>query len=119
MSLGQLSKMTLIAYDDMAFKFKKQPEKEYTYTALINPESYTLNYGTEVNQKGAQGDSESMISISKRSPQSLSFKFLFDGTGVIKKGGGGVSSGLAIPGLPANNPTVTEDFAQFKKVVYG
>jgi phage tail protein X len=115
MSLGELKKMKLVAYTDISFSTKADG---LDYDVLINPESYALNYGTEVNQKSAQGSSESITSFSKRSAQSLTFKFLFDGTGVIKRGGGGLLSGLAVPGLPADKPDVVQDFEKFKSVVY-
>ncbi|NHA02969.1 LysM peptidoglycan-binding domain-containing protein [Mucilaginibacter sp. HC2] len=115
MSLGELKKMKLVAYTDISFNTKADG---LDYDVLINPESYALTYGTEVNQKSAQGSSESITSFSKRSAQSLTFKFLFDGTGVIKRGGGGLLSGLAVPGLPADKPDVVQDFEKFKSVVY-
>ena len=114
MSLGELKKMKLVAYTDIGFGTKAG----FEYEVLINPETYALTYGTEVNQKSAQGSSESITSFSRRSPQSLNFKFLFDGTGVIKKGGGGLLSGLAVPGLPVTKPDVVADFELFKSVVY-
>ena len=114
MGLGQLQKMKLVAYTDVQFNTKAGLE----YEVLINPESYSLTYGTEVNQKGTQGSSESTTSFNKRSPQSLTFKFIFDGTGVVKRGGGALLSGLAVPGLPADKPDVVQDFENFKKVVY-
>ncbi|MBB6127726.1 CIS tube protein [Mucilaginibacter lappiensis] len=107
--------MKLVAYTDISFSTKADG---LDYDVLINPESYALTYGTEVNQKSAQGSSESITSFSKRSAQSLTFKFLFDGTGVIKRGGGGLLSGLAVPGLPADKPDVVQDFEKFKSVVY-
>ncbi|MBB6109488.1 hypothetical protein SAMN05421821_10499 [Mucilaginibacter lappiensis] len=115
MSLGELKKMKLVAYTDISFNTKADG---LDYDVLINPESYALTYGTEVNQKSAQGSSESITSFSKRSAQSLTFKFLFDGTGVIKRGGGGLLSGLAVQGLPADKPDVVQDFEKFKSVVY-
>jgi len=115
MNLGELKKMKLVAYTDISFSTKADG---LDYDVLINPESYALTYGTEVNQKSAQGSSESITSFSKRSAQSLTFKFLFDGTGVIKRGGGGLLSGLAVPGLPADKPDVVQDFEKFKSVVY-
>ncbi|MGN8069867.1 LysM peptidoglycan-binding domain-containing protein [Mucilaginibacter sp. SG564] len=115
MSLGELKKMKLVAYTDISFSTKADG---LDYDVLINPESYALTYGTEVSQKSAQGSSESITSFSKRSAQSLTFKFLFDGTGVIKRGGGGLLSGLAVPGLPADKPDVVQDFEKFKSVVY-
>ena len=81
MSSGQLLKMNLVAYDDIGFKSKSGDE----YEVLINPESYALTYASETNSKSAQGSSESITTFNKRSPQSLTFKFLFDGTGVIKR----------------------------------
>ncbi|MGZ3764383.1 MAG: CIS tube protein [Mucilaginibacter sp.] len=106
--------MKLIAYDDIGFNTKSGME----YEVLINPESYALTYETIVNQRSAQGSSEMITSYSVRSPQSLTFKFLFDGTGVIQKGGGGLLSGLAVPGLPADKPDVVQDYETFKSVVY-
>lgn len=114
MSLGQLQKMKLVAYADNQFN----TQAGFEYEVLINPELYSLTYGSEINQKSAQGSSESITSFNKRSPQSLTFKFLFDGTGVIKRGGGGLLSGLAVPGLPADKPDVVQDFNNFKQVVY-
>jgi phage tail protein X len=114
MGLGELKKMKLVAYDDIGFQTKSGLE----YEVLINPETYALTYASEVNQQSAQGASESITSFNKRSPQSLTFKFLFDGTGVIKRGGGGLLSGLAVPGLPADKPDVVKDFESFKEVVY-
>ncbi|CAN5132667.1 peptidoglycan-binding protein [soil metagenome] len=114
MSSGQLLKMKLVAYSDISFNTPSGDE----YEVLINPESYALTYASETNQKSAQGSSESITSFNKRSPQSLTFKFLFDGTGVIKRGGGGLLSGLAVPGLPADKPDVMQDFENFKSVVY-
>jgi phage tail protein X len=114
MSSGQLLKMKLVAYDDIGFQTPSGDE----YEVLINPESYALTYASETNPKSAQGSSESITSFNKRSPQSLTFKFLFDGTGVIKRGGGGLLSGLAVPGLPVDKPSVMEDFENFKSVVY-
>ncbi|SDP92549.1 hypothetical protein SAMN05428975_3697 [Mucilaginibacter sp. OK268] len=116
MSLGELKKMKLVAYTDSTFGTKVADVPEYE--VLINPESYALTYGTEVSQKSAQGASERITTFSKRSPQSLTFKFLFDGTGVIQKGGGGLLSGLAVPGLPRAKPDVVTEFEKFKNVVY-
>lgn len=116
MALGELHKMKLIGYKDNTFSEGKK--SGYSYEALINPENYSLNYGTESNSKTGQGSSEDIISFNKRSPQTLNFKFIFDGSGVIKKGAGGILSGLAVPGLADKPPNVAHDIADFKKVVY-
>ena len=114
MSLGELKKMKLVAYTDVTFSTKADKE----YEVLINPETYALTYATEVNQTSAQGSSESIMSFSRRSPQTLDFKFLFDGTGVVKKPISNPLSGLAVPGLPVSKPDVVQDFETFKSVVY-
>ncbi len=113
-SPGELLKMKLVAYDDITFRSKSGDE----YEVLINPESYALTYASQTNDTSAQGSSESITTFNKRSPQSLTFKFLFDGTGVITRGGGGLLSGLAVPGLPTNKPNVMADYEAFKSVVY-
>jgi hypothetical protein len=113
-STGELLKMKLVAYDDITFSSPSGDE----YEVLINPETYALTYASQTNDKSAQGSSETITSFNKRSPQSLTFKFLFDGTGVITRGGGGLLSGLAVPGLPTNKPDVMADYEAFKSVVY-
>jgi hypothetical protein len=113
---GQLQKMKLVSYLDNTFDDTRKTGDEYE--ALINPESYSLTYGIEVNEISAQGSGESITTFNKRSAQSLTFKFVFDGTGVVQKGGGGLLSGLAVPGLPSDKPDVVKDFEQFKKVIY-
>lgn len=111
MTTGQLAKMKIIAYKDVTFSDKTGDE----YEVLINPESYSLEYGTENNSKTAQGSSEEITSFNKRSKQSMSFKFLFDGTGVIKSG-----DILSAPTLigGGSKRDVVKDIADFKKVVY-
>jgi len=115
MALGQLLKMKLIAYKEAAFSNKISGAE---YEVLINPESYSLTYGSETNDITGQGSSESVRTFNKRPPQTMTFKFIFDGSGVIKKGGGGLLSGLAVPGLPSEKPDVVADFNKFKDVVY-
>jgi hypothetical protein len=101
METGLLSKMVLVGYKDQQFQ---NPSGD-VYVVLINPESYSLSYGNLVNSKSAQGASEQVTTFNKRAPQSLTFKFLFDGTGVIRGG--------------APPMDVALDLAYFKKVVYG
>ncbi len=115
MALGALQKMKLVAYPDATFG-TAIPGVEYD--VLINPESYSLTYGTDTNDITGQGSSESIRTFNKRPAQTMTFKFVFDGSGVIKKGGANLLSGLAVPGLPAAKPDVVQDFNSFKNVVY-
>ena len=116
MATGELVKMKIVAYDDNAFT--SPTGDDFVYEVLINPESYALTYASIINDKSAQGASESTSTQNRRAPQTVNFKFLFDGTGVIKRGGGGLLSGLAVPGLPTDKPDVMQDYEKFKSVVY-
>lgn len=120
MGLGQLKKMTLTAYADIGFA-TKIPGID-PYTVLINPETYSLSYSQQVNDTSAQGNSMPSISYNRGNTQTMNFKFLFDGTGVIKTGDGGLlsglASGLAIPGVNATTLDVATELGKFKKVVY-
>lgn len=116
---GELQKMKIIAYTDKNFSLKR-PDVE-PYEVLINPEHYSITYGTASSDQTAQGSSEVRSAFRNRLAQTLTFKFLFDGTGVIKKDQGllaGLASGLAIPGLNAGPPDVAKMLSDFKKVVY-
>lgn len=101
MDTGILQKMVLVGYQDKDFTI---PTGD-VYQVLINPESYSLSYGNTLNPKSAQAASEEITTFNKRAPQNISFKFLFDGTGVIPD--------------PAGIRDVTADIASFKAVVYG
>ncbi|MCX6250201.1 MAG: LysM peptidoglycan-binding domain-containing protein [Bacteroidetes bacterium] len=114
MGLGELQKMKLVAYEDAKFSTPSNIE----YEVLINPETYSLTYSNFINDKSAQGSSESVSSTNKRAPQSITFNFLFDGTGVLKRGSGGLLSGIAVPGLPSDKPDVLQDYENFRQVVY-
>ena len=115
MALGELKKMQLAAYTGPDFQHEIP---KCTYDVLINPESYSLAYGIETNDITGIGASENIRSYRVRPPQNMTFKFVFDGSGVVQRGGGGLLSGLAVPGLPSKKPDVVEDFNNFKNVVY-
>jgi hypothetical protein len=119
MASSGLIKMKLVGYKDKTFDSSKKTGCECD--ALINPEGYSITYGTATSDQTAQGSSEVISKFKSRSAQTLSFKFLFDGTGIIKKSDGilsGLASGLAIPGLNAKPTDVVEMLSKFKQVVY-
>ena len=120
MSSGLLDKMKLVGYSDNTFSNNKKTG--YEYEALINPESYSISYALELNQKSAQGSSVPIVNYNKGNLQTLNFIFLFDGTGVIKKDteniGSNLASGFAVPGVSTKVRDVVKDIANFKKVVY-
>src|SRR5207245_2887187 len=67
-------------------------------------------------EKAGQGAYVPTSSYNKGSSQTISFKLLFDGTGIIKKDSNPIPSGLAIIGASA--PSVVDDINLFKKLVY-
>lgn len=101
--------MKLVSYKDSSFT---QTVNEYT--ALVSPESYSVNYGIDINDVSAPGSSVPVNRFNKGASQTISFKILFDGTGIIKKNG---IPGLAILGNPGA-PDVTQEIEDFKNVVY-
>ncbi len=113
MSLGQLKKMKIVGYTDISFGDKTGD----IYEVLVNPENYSLSYETIITAKHAPGASLNTLQYNNQGTQTLSFKFLFDGTGVITNGGGLLSS-IAVPGLPASKPDVVKEIEDFKKAVY-
>lgn len=108
---GDLDIMKLVSYTDSTFN-----ESIDEYTALASPESYSVTYNVNINEKGAQGSSVPVDSFNSGSPQTISFKILFDGTGIINNNNGGNLPALAIPG--AGGSDVTQEIEKFKRVVY-
>ncbi len=115
MDTGELRKMQLVPFPDNTFTFPSGPP----YTVLINPETYIITYATESNNTSTQGSSHSTSNFNKRTPQTLNFKFLFDGTGVIRSNSGpdGINTTPTILGGGVKRD-VAMDLANFKRVVY-
>jgi hypothetical protein len=111
MSLGELKKMHIIGYTDITFKKTTGQE----YEVIVNPENYSISYETIITTNQPQGSSLPVLQYNHQGSQILSFKFLFDGTGVLKKGN---AAGVAVPGLPAKKPDVVKELDDFKKAVY-
>jgi hypothetical protein len=99
MDNGEIKMMDIVAYSDATF----QSATGDKYSATINPESFSLTYGTLLNQQGGQGSSESVSSFNKRAPQTLSCRLIFDASGVV-------------PNTTAGD--ISADFGQFKTVIY-
>jgi hypothetical protein len=107
-SLGELKKMTLTGYLDSGFS----EASGQVYVAVINPETYTLNYEIQQNQEQAAGTSGNQSTLSRMLPRKLAFEFLFDSTGALNVGG------LALPLSASTNEGVWEQVEQFKKTVF-
>ena len=77
---GKLEKMRIQAFtnpdlsdDSLAGEF----------TAMINPETYALDYKVEYQEGQGQGSSGSQQKFTVKKPEEFSFEFLFDNTGII------------------------------------
>jgi nucleoid-associated protein YgaU len=81
---GKLEKMLILA-----FETSKDAEKGTVGTsrakleALINPETYTLEYKVKTAEGQGQGTSGAQQKFAYTMPEELTFEFLFDSTGII------------------------------------
>ncbi len=81
---GKLEKMLILAFtsSEDAEKGGKTEAKE-SFEALINPESYTLEYKVKTSDAQGQGTSGAQLKFEYTLPEELTFEFLFDNTGII------------------------------------
>ncbi|MEI6651143.1 MAG: LysM peptidoglycan-binding domain-containing protein [Chlorobiaceae bacterium] len=82
---GELEKMLILAFSDSQ-KAESGGKKEADdfVEALINPETYTLNYKLKFSDSGqGQGSSGKQLKYEYTEPEEISFEFLFDNTGII------------------------------------
>ena len=81
---GKLEKLLILAFDtsEDAERGSKAEAKE-TFEALINPESYTLEYKVKTSEGQGQGTSGAQAKYEFTLPEELTFEFLFDNTGII------------------------------------
>ncbi|RCR69475.1 CIS tube protein [Larkinella punicea] len=106
--LGELVKMKLTGYHDVGFKERTGEE----YTAVVNPETYTLNYEIQANQESAGGTSANQSTFNKIAPRKLEFEFLFDSTGAL------TPTGAAPPRSVGTSEGVWEQVEQLKKTSF-
>lgn len=77
---GKLEKMKIMAYskpdlgDDSFIA---------DFTAMMNPETYTLDYKVEYQDGQGHGTSAAQQRFTVKKPEEFSFEFLFDNTGII------------------------------------
>ncbi|GAB2765104.1 peptidoglycan-binding protein [Rhabdobacter roseus] len=80
MENGKLEKMLIFAYRNPDLS---DGSKVGEFRALMNPESYQLNYKIEYQDGQGQGTSSSQQKFKMTKPEEFSFEFLFDNTGII------------------------------------
>ncbi len=82
---GKLEKMLILAFSDSEkAENGGVHDADDSFEALINPESYTLQYKLKFSE-GAQGQGTSgaQLKYEYTEPEEISFEFLFDNTGII------------------------------------
>ena len=78
-------------------------EADDSFEALINPETYTLDYKLKFSESGqGHGTSGKQLKYEYTAPEEITFEFLFDDTGIID-------------GKPRDS--IAEDIKKFKKVL--
>ncbi len=104
MLFGELKKMKIVSYTSADYS---DDSKDGEYVALINPESYQLEYKIEYNSEQGQGASSSQQKFKFTKPEDLSFEFLFDATGALPTG--------VLPGPLKED--ITDDIQKFKDML--
>jgi hypothetical protein len=101
---GKLEKMLILAFSDSKKAETGGPaEADASFEALINPETYTLDYKLKFSNSGqGQGTSGKQLKYEYTEPAEMSFEFLFDNTGIIDG---------------KRRDDVTEDLQKFKEVL--
>lgn len=81
---GKLEKMLILAYTSSKdAESGGTREAKARFEALINPETYTLEYKVAMSSGQGHGTSGAQIKYEYTPPQELTFDFLFDNTGLI------------------------------------
>jgi Contractile injection system tube protein len=79
--MGKLEKVQILAYNNPDFADSHQVGDPFK--ALINPETYSLEYKVEFTEGQGHGTSNATQRFNVKAPEELSFEFLFDSTGII------------------------------------
>jgi hypothetical protein len=83
-SAGKLEKMLILGYETAAAAESEGKGKATaSFEALINPESYALEYKVKTAEGQGQGTSGTEQKFAYMMAEELSFEFLFDSTGII------------------------------------
>lgn len=81
---GKLEKMLILAFDKAEDAERGGvTEAKARFEALINPETYTLEYKVKTSDAQGQGTSGAQTKFEYTLPEELTFDFLFDNTGLI------------------------------------
>ncbi|MGD9928915.1 MAG: LysM peptidoglycan-binding domain-containing protein [Mangrovibacterium sp.] len=81
--LAEVAKLTITAFEDVDFEH----ETGDTFAAMYNPNTFSQNYSTVWDNQTAEGGTADTQAYRRRSSDTVTFEFLFDGTGVSGVGG--------------------------------
>ncbi len=101
---GKLEKMLILAFkDSKKAENGGKLDADAKFEALINPESYTMDYKLKFSEsKQGHGSSGKQLKYEYTEPEEITFEFLFDNTGIID-------------GKPRES--VADDIKRFREVV--
>jgi len=81
---GKLEKMLILAFEtSQNAESGGKMEAKDSFEALINPETYTLEYKVKTADGQGQGTCGAQTKFEYTMPEDLTFEFLFDNTGII------------------------------------
>ena len=81
---GKLEKMLILAFESAKdAESGGLGDAKAQFEALINPETYTLEYKVKTADGQGQGTSGAQTKFEYTLPEELTFEFLFDNTGII------------------------------------
>ena len=81
---GKHGKMLILAFtDSQKAESGGVAEADASFEALINPETYTLEYKLKFEAEPGHGASGKQLKYQYTEPEELTFEFLFDNTGII------------------------------------
>jgi len=81
MALGKIEKLKIIAFKNA--DYSDSPSDQQTFTAMLNPETYNLDYKIEYQDGQGQGTSSSQQRFSVKKPEEFAFELLIDSSGII------------------------------------
>lgn len=81
MAQGKLEKIKILAYNNPDYADNHKVGD--TFIAMINPESYVLDYTVEFTEGQGTGTSAATQRFNVKKPEEMAFEFLFDSTGII------------------------------------
>lgn len=78
MASGKLEKLKIVAFSNADYT-----EEQGSFTAMLNPETYTIDYKIDYQEGQGQGTSGAQLRFTGIKPQEFAFELLIDSTGIV------------------------------------